>query len=116
MAEKKFDSMDELVRDKLFLSFVEQNLNELRSQRLHRKDPKPGFHYKRDVFDRLFESGRFNSVYFSLNYVDIWCKKSSLSSAERSVIKYVCDKSLNQMFAEYEKLEKQESETQKVEP
>jgi len=100
---KKFNSSDEIIKDPHFIDFVSKNINELRTQRIKRPEPKPGFYYKRDWYDRMIESGNMKSSYFIKNIEDIWSKKSTLSSEIRGVILYVCNKSFHETLVLYAK-------------
>ena len=99
----RFNSIGEIVKDPYFIDYVEQNLSELRKNRNKRPEPKPGYHYKRDWYDRMSSEGHVNSGFFIKNIENIWLKKSSLSSQERHVIQFVCDKSFQQTLIEYSK-------------
>lgn len=99
----RFNSISEIVKDRIFIGYVEENISELRKNRYKRPEPKPGFHYKRDWYDRMSSEGNVNFGFFIKNIENIWLKKSSLSRQERSVIQYVCDKSLQQTLLEYSK-------------
>ena len=101
--KKEFKTIDELISDPNFIQFVDKNINELRKNRNKRPDAKPGFHYKRDWYDRMIDDRSLNSPYFIRNIESIWNKKSSLSSEIRNVILFVCGRSLQETFLEYSK-------------
>jgi hypothetical protein len=104
---KQFNSISEIINDPYFIEFVYNNVAELRKERINRPGPEPGYHYKRDWFDRMNGYGNVNYRYFIENIESIWLKKSKLSSEIRNIIQYVCDKSFNQMTLEYQKHKEQ---------
>jgi hypothetical protein len=101
----RFNSISEIIRDPCFIDFVNKNVYELRMNRHKRPEPKPGYHYKRDWYDRMSDGVDVNARFFLKNIENIWLKKSLLSSEIRAVIQYVCDKSLQQTLLEYAKKE-----------
>lgn len=108
---KQFNSISEIVEDPIFRSFVHQNILELHKARCKRPQPKPGYHYPRDWYDRMSDDGNVNLGFFIENIENIWLKKSLLSSQERDGIQYVCDISLQQTFLEYSKQSVPKTET-----
>jgi hypothetical protein len=100
---KEFKSATEVVNDLVFMDFVKKNIAELRTNRLNRPEPKPGHHYKRNWYDRIIETGNFNTDFFIKHIESIWNKESRLNSETRTVIKFVCDKALHETLMEYNK-------------
>jgi hypothetical protein len=100
--ENKTNSINELIKDEYFIQCVVDIISELREKRYKREKPKAGYRYARDWYDRMSESHTFTREYFINNIMDIWNKKSNLSSEVRSVIKYVCDKAAISTFEYYE--------------
>lgn len=94
-------TIDEITKDSVFIKYVNQNINELKANRRTRPEPKAGFRYTRDWYDRMNDKEIFNALFFISNYESIVYKKSNLSSEFRGVISYVCNKSLQQMIIEY---------------
>jgi hypothetical protein len=103
--ENKFKTVSELLKDDHFIHFVGKNIAELRVSRSRRPNPKPGFRYKRDWYDRMTQEGIFNSSFFIKNIESIWDKKSSLSSEIRQVILFVCNRALHETVETYSKME-----------
>lgn len=106
--EPRFKNVQEVLADPYFIGFVYKGINELRIKRAKRPKPQPGFHYKRDWYDRMNNEGHLEKNYFIDNIESIWEKRSPLSSEVRNVIRYVCDKALYQAIAKYEQ-EKQKT-------
>jgi len=94
-----FNSIDDIINDSVFTDMLRKNINELKKSRENRPEPKKGFKYKRDWYDRMKKDNNFNFDYFIKNIPFIWVKKSLLSSEMRNVIKFVCDKSLNETLS-----------------
>ncbi len=92
------NSIKDITNDPDFIELVGKNLAEIRRIRKNKPEPKPGFRYKRDWFDRMVEADMFNAKFFIANIHDIWDKKSSLSGEFRVIIESVCDISLYQAF------------------
>lgn len=105
--EPRFKNVQEVLSDPYFIGFVYKGINELRIKRAKRPKPPPGFHYKRDWYDRMVDERVLSGTFFIDNIESIWEKRSPLSSEVRNVIRYVCDKALYQAIAKYEQ-EKQE--------
>lgn len=95
-------TIGEIISDDFFIESVKQNIGELIKSRRNRPEPKQGFRYKRDWYDRMREDGQLNSQFFISNIADIWTKQSSLSSQVRTAIQLVCDKSLHQTLSKYQ--------------
>ena len=91
-----FNSISEIVDDSIFRGFVRENISELKKNRRKRPEPKAGYYYKRDWYDRMNSEGNVNFVFFIENIESIWLKKSSLSSEVRGIIKFVCDRAFQQ--------------------
>lgn len=106
LTSKKFDTVDEIINDEYFQMFLDKNIDKLRSERNNRPPTKPGFRYKRDWYDRMCDDNNFNIRFFINNITDIWIKKSSLSSEIRSVIEFICNKSLQQTYQKYNETKK----------
>lgn len=100
---KQFESINDLINDSYFRLRVVENLSELRKNRAKRPNPKPGYYYKRDWYDRMIDESILNSHYFLDNIADIWNKKSSICSVYRQIIKFVCDKSAAETILKYSK-------------
>ena len=91
-------TIEEIVCNPKFIELVRDNLMELKKGRSGRPEAKPGFHYKRNWYDRMADSSMLYADVFVNHIGDIWSKKSSLSSEFREVIQYVCNKSLKQLL------------------
>ena len=89
----EFKTFKEIIQDNNFVDFVDKNISELRKNRILRPQPGPGYHYKRDWYDRMDNENNFNTNYFLKNIESIWTKKSSLPADIRKIIEAVCDKS-----------------------
>src|SRR5690606_9398952 len=101
--------------DPHFIQCVKDIISEIRNNRLTRPEPKPGFRYKRDLFDRMDVGRELNSKYFIANIESIWLKRSKLNSEMMNVIKYVCDKALGQTLVYYAQKKAVEAEQQPTE-
>lgn len=97
----QFNSNNEITKDPYFIAFLQKNISELRKKRYNRPTPKPGYHYKRDWYDRMSAEGQFDPGFFIKNIESIWLKKSSLSSEVRNIVQFVCEKSLQQTLQRY---------------
>jgi len=98
---KKYETIEELIADPLFQKNVDKSLSELISQLKRRPEPKPGYHYKRDWYDRMYSENALNSLFFLKNIQQIWAKKSNLNSEYRAIIQHVCDIALHRTLREY---------------
>ena len=103
--KKEFKTINEIITDPVFWDSLEQEISRIRTQRYTRKDPPPGFHYKRNELDRLHEGKKLTAGFFLDNIESIWNKKSNLSSASRRIIYDVCGRALHSAIVEYEKQE-----------
>ena len=110
MLLSKFKTFNEITKDIFFIDFVYEELKNIKIQRLNRKEPKPGFRFIRDWFDRMNDSHHLNADFFILNIEDIWNKQSSLNSETRNIIKIVCAKSLKQTLITYLNQSKNEAD------
>lgn len=100
---QRFKSNNEIIKDPVFIGFVDSNLKEISRERRHRPNPEPGYYYKMDWYDRMVESKSLKTEFFLNNIENIWNKRSSLSSEVRQVIQYVCNKALQKTLVEYSK-------------
>lgn len=91
---KEFATIAELVQDPIFVNFVNEELSEMKSKRFKRPDPKPGYHYVRDWFDRMQSEEQLTAEYFISNIEAIWNKTSPLSSVIRIAIDRACTSAL----------------------
>lgn len=107
--EKQFESIAELVKDQILIEYVEKKLKALRAERNKRPEPKKGFRYVRDWYDRMTSENQLNVDFFLKNIEAIWNKKSNLNSERRQVIQYVCDQALYQMNEYYANLPEPEA-------
>lgn len=94
ITEAPFKTVDEVVGDLVFVESIRQQINTFVANRIARPEPLPGYHYKRDWYDRY--SADFNLKYFLENIRPIWGKTSPLSSEWRNIILFICDKALKQ--------------------
>lgn len=92
--EKKFISTKEILENETFINSVKKQIKQITLDRKLRPEPKKGFRYKRDWYDRMSESNMLNDSTFILHIEDIWSKKSKLSSEQRNIIKLVCNNAL----------------------
>lgn len=51
--EKKFESIDEIIADEIFIKHLQKNINNLWEKRRQRPAAPEGCYYKRDWFDRI---------------------------------------------------------------
>ena len=97
----KFNSISEIIKDDYFIRFIKMEISELSKQRFHRPNPKQGYKYKRDWYDRMTSQGNFTVDYFINNIGDIWIEKSSLNTESRNIIQLVCNNALNKTLSHY---------------
>lgn len=86
--------LNEIIEDTLFHEKVKRFLRNATETRLSRPEPKPGFRYKRDWYDRMLEKKELNATFFIKNIGAIWIKESKLNSESRNIILYVCNQAL----------------------
>ena len=94
--QEKSITLDEIIINPEFISFVESGIRELKSRRYDRPKPKPGFHYKKDWYDRMSNNQTLDAHFFIENIKDVWFKESSLNSETRHVMLIICNSALNQ--------------------
>jgi hypothetical protein len=92
--KKQFISIKEILENEIFINSVKKQIEQIRLNIKLRPEPKKGFHYKRDWYNRMNENNMLNDSTFILHIEDIWSKKSKLSSEQRNIIKLVCDNAL----------------------
>lgn len=114
--EKNFESIAELVQDPQFVKFVNDGLNELCKKRSSRPEPKPGYRYVRDWYDRMTDARQLKASFFLANIEDIWNKQSNLNRETRQIIQHVCDTSLYNTNIFYASLNDPEKDDEKPEP
>ena len=102
-----------VVEDTYFIQFVKEEITALRLQRNARPEPKPGFKYKRDWYDRMTDEGVLNADFFIQEIELIVIKKSTLCSLYRDIIYNVCRNAYIKMELKYK--EEREAETLKLE-
>ena len=103
--EKQFESISELVKDEHFVKFVQDGFAEITRKRRNRPEPKPGYRYVRDWYDRMNDAGQLRPSFFIDNIEDIWQKRSNLGREVRSIIQHVCDIALYKTNHYYASLE-----------
>lgn len=87
-------SLTEVLESDAFRNNVEKHLTEVKNTR----KASAGMHYKRDWYDRMNDMGYLSTYFFITNYKEIMLKRSQLSSEFRSVISYICSKSLYEVM------------------
>lgn len=102
--EKTFETIAELVQDTQFVDSITKSIDGYRTQRLNRPEPKPGYRYKRDWFDRMRDDGQLNTDYFIRNIEAVWNHKSNLPSVIRKVIDSTCTKALYDTHQFYQEI------------
>jgi hypothetical protein len=98
---KQFNTISDIINDEFFQSSLKENISKLKEDRAKRPNPKPGFYYKRDWFDRMWEGNMLNFDFFKKNIESIWNKKSDITSQIRNVIEDLCNKSVIDMLKIY---------------
>jgi len=98
---KSFNSIEEMVKDNYFVDRVKYYLDEILRQRFLREDAPAGYRYKKDGLDLLIQDELATSKYFINNYPNIYNKISSITSARRNVIEFVCGKAVNDTLNNY---------------
>jgi len=107
MIENKMPkTYDELIKDKVFLSFIDSEIETVRNERRSRIAPKNGFHYRRDAIDSMWENGELCGNYIMKHLRDVIIKKSNISSNKRSIVEYVYERALNETFNHYNQTKK----------
>jgi hypothetical protein len=94
MIDNKQITTTELIETPFFRERVRENLQALLKTRRNRPEPKAGFKYSRDWFDRMSENGQLSADYFLTHIDDIWHKRSKLNAETRNIILVVCNKSV----------------------
>lgn len=89
-----FETIDEVLADGVLVESVRRQIKDIEAKRWARPEPKPGYLYKRDWYDR--HHADFNTQFFLDNIVPIWVKRSPLSSEWRGVILFICDRALKE--------------------
>lgn len=97
----RFNSVDEIISDPVFNQSVIKIISDFKNKRKERPEPKPGTRYIRDWIDRMDANEMVNYSFFISNIKDVWLKKSKLNSEFRRIIKFVCDKALQQTLVHY---------------
>lgn len=87
-------TIDDIVKDDFFISRIKHHLDILKRGRRNRPDPKPGYRYKMDWYDRMTDKGTCTATYFVNNIGAIWVGKSQLSSEPRQIIEFICREAL----------------------
>lgn len=98
--------IDELLQDERFIKIHKKNYDELIKARRNRKEPRPGYKYKRDWFDRMFDEGNLNHKFIYDNTMDVVLKDSSVSRTSRIVIEHLFSLSIHEYFESVEVEEK----------
>jgi len=110
MENETSSSMVVIEENKIFQSFLRENINQLIRERQNRPSAREGFCYKRDWYDKMSDNLHLSKDFFLKNINSIWNKTSNLPSIERKVILFCGDKSLNQTVSFYEDLKKEMTE------
>ena len=85
----KLETQEDLVNHPLFKERLDHHLNALRTARLNRPEPKPGFYYPRDWYDRMVEKSLFNITAMMEQIPLVWQKKDKLNHEFRSIIREI---------------------------
>lgn len=101
LKQTEFDDTRRVVDDPIFIRIVTEKVEALKQGRLNRPVPQPGYHYKRNWYDKLADLDGCNAEFFLNNINDIWLKKSNLSSEIRGVILEVCNQAVVRTMQEY---------------
>lgn len=102
--EKSFESIAELVKDPYFVQKVTDAIEEMIKARLIRPEPKKGYRYIRNWYDRMRSNDQLYAPFFIGNIEAIWNKRSSLSSEVRQIVQEVCDHALYATHEYYKSL------------
>lgn len=92
------EQIDIIIADEYFKLFVAEHFNILKQTRNNRPEPKPGYSYRRDWFDRMDSNGQLNVRFFIENAKSVWLHQSSLSSEIRNIVQYVTMLALGELF------------------
>jgi hypothetical protein len=106
MNDKKQITTTELIQEPFFREKVKANLESLLKTRRNRPEPKAGFKYSRDWYDRMSEKGVLNADYFLTHIDDIWHKRSKLNAETRNIILAVCNVSVEDYIRQTQAEEK----------
>lgn len=88
---------DYIIDHGMFRDTLRQNIVDLKTERRNRPQPKPGFKYRRDWYDRHGNDLTFD--YCIKHIPDIVAKRSSIPSEFRRIIEYLFAKSYRETFA-----------------
>lgn len=102
---KEFKTISELIKDDIFIQKVKEVLDEMVKSRLSRPEPKTGFIYKRDWYDRLTSENQLNVDFFLQHVESVWNRKSSLNSEKRRLVQHVCDHAVYRTNEHYNSME-----------
>lgn len=109
--QQHFKTIGDVIDHPLFQDYVQRIIYDLVKQRLNRPDPKPGYRYKRDWYDRMYEKEMLSQNYFIEQIGLIWTRQSSLSSEIRNVIETVCTQAYHKTLEELDKTHEKELES-----
>jgi hypothetical protein len=109
MENKKQITTTELIQIPFFRERVKKNLEILELKRLARPEPKAGFKYSRDWYNRMSDNGQLSADYFLTHIDDIWHKRSKLNAETRNIILLVCNVSVEDYISNLQEQPKEES-------
>lgn len=98
--KERFQSAEDLIKDATFISKMYANIKSAIRERNDRPEPKQGFIYKKDWYDRMKAAGEMKAEFFLENIESVWNKTSNLSSEKRRVIEYFGNKAFSETIAE----------------
>lgn len=98
--QRKFSSIEELMSNEDFLPYLQKEVNAITSKRLNRAEPPAGMHYKRTAIDQMMEASELNVNFMLEYYPHIHRKISSMPSAKRDVVSYICGNAINKFMDE----------------
>lgn len=99
---KKFNSITEIVEDRLFKNFVSEVISEIRKER-SKRTARPGYRFKRDWYDRMVDQSCFDEHFFINHAEPVWAKTDKLSSEFRKIVRTVINEAFRRTVAEYNK-------------
>lgn len=98
--QRNFSSIEELLSSEDFLPYLEKEVSSVRTKRLNRPEPPHGKRYVRDAVDTMLAEGEITTSFMLEYYPHIYRKISSMPSARRDVVSYICDNAIDKFMNE----------------
>jgi len=85
---------EEYKAEKEFLNQLETLLKDIKGKRRGRKAPAPGYHYKRDVIDRMADDNELKVPFLISEYRLILKKESNLPAQKINFVKAIVNEAI----------------------